>query len=375
MTVHVYVYENTETTLWFESLVVCEGGPWRLLREYDKEIPDPVGPGGTTDYNQLSNRPQINSVLLSGNKTNEQLKITEFSAVTDSASIENTTDGTLKRLAIGLEDNTDKISVNIRYGTSEKQMNAETEKSMKNPADAGLAPVVEIPNNARLMGTQDPQAQTFAYVMMGDNVAWVGELTTNTSPYVYKRLGTDTTMVTLEVAKDGDEWELYAYDGTMDQKNWRFFTSSPVIPRVQSWLKGIATVRDVNAGDAALQAQIDAIQVGNNFEVDVEKWQGTYTEDGVTYQVYSKIVKIDALPAAAGITNYPHGIQNIKQILSTYGFTTDGFVLNAPRQNAQDNIAIYQVSKNNTTGSIAIEVGKDRSSKKAYVCLVYAKNN
>lgn len=114
---------------------------------------------------------------------------------------------------------------------------------------------------------------------------------------------------------------------------------------------------------------------GTDLEVGAEKWCGTYKEDGVTYQVYSKVVKIDALPATAGITNYPHGIQNIKQILSSYGFTTDGFVLNAPRQSAADNIAIYQVSKNNETGSIAIEVGKDRSSKKAYVCLVYAKNN
>lgn len=116
-------------------------------------------------------------------------------------------------------------------------------------------------------------------------------------------------------------------------------------------------------------------KTGANFEVGVEKWYGTYTEAGVTYQVYSKVVKIDALPSAAGITNYPHGITGIKQILSAYGFTTDGFVLNAPRQNAQDNIAIYQVSKNNATGSIAIEVGKDRSSKQAYVCLIYAKNN
>lgn len=114
---------------------------------------------------------------------------------------------------------------------------------------------------------------------------------------------------------------------------------------------------------------------GTHFEVGTEKWQGTYTEDGVTYQVYSKIIKIDALPATAGITNYPHGIVGIKQILSAYGFTTDGFVLNAPRQNAQDNISIYQISKSATTGSVAIEVGKDRSSKKAFVCLVYAKND
>ena len=75
MTVHVYVYENSITTLWFESLVECEGGPWVLIREYDKDIPDPVGPVGTTDYNQLYNRPMINSVLLAGDKTSEQLKI------------------------------------------------------------------------------------------------------------------------------------------------------------------------------------------------------------------------------------------------------------------------------------------------------------
>lgn len=112
---------------------------------------------------------------------------------------------------------------------------------------------------------------------------------------------------------------------------------------------------------------------GVNFEVGVERHYGTYTdENGVLYQSYSKIIYIPALPSTAGITSYPHGIVGIKQILQVYGFTTDGFVLNAPRQNAQDNIAIYQAQK---AGNIAIEVGKDRSSKKAYVTLIYAKNN
>ena len=112
--------------------------------------------------------------------------------------------------------------------------------------------------------------------------------------------------------------------------------------------------------------------IGANFEVGVEKWYGTYTENGVTYQVYSKMLYIPALPATAGVEGYPHGITGIKQILQVYGFTTDGFVLNTPRQNIQDNIGIYQVQK---AGNIQIEVGKDRSSKAAYVCLVYAKNN
>lgn len=110
-----------------------------------------------------------------------------------------------------------------------------------------------------------------------------------------------------------------------------------------------------------------------NMEVWAEKLYWTYTQDWVTYQVYSKIVYIPALPSTAGITTYPMGVSNIKQILNIYWYTTDGFILNAPRQNVQDNISIYQVSKGSQTFSI--EVWKDRSSKSAYVTIIYAKNN
>ena len=112
--------------------------------------------------------------------------------------------------------------------------------------------------------------------------------------------------------------------------------------------------------------------IGANFEVGVEKWYGTYRVDGVTYQVYSKLLDIGPLPSAAGVTNYPHGITGIKQILQINGFTNDGFVMNAPRQTAADNISIYQAQK---SGNIAVEVGKDRSSKTGFVMLIYAKNN
>ena len=110
----------------------------------------------------------------------------------------------------------------------------------------------------------------------------------------------------------------------------------------------------------------------NNFEVGAEKWYGTYTENGVTYQVYSKLIDIGALPSAAGTKQYPHGITDIKQILQISGYTNDGFVMNAARQNAQDNISVYQAQK---SGNIAVEVGKDRSSKTGFVMLIYAKNN
>jgi len=123
---------------------------------------------------------------------------------------------------------------------------------------------------------------------------------------------------------------------------------------------------------------VDAVQdaVGTHIAVGKETWYGTYTdEDNVVYQVYTKTVYIPALPATAGVTAYEHGVDNIKQILSIYGFTTDGFVLNAPRQTVTDNITIYQASKSASNKTFSIEVGKDRSNKKAYVTMVYAKNN
>lgn len=114
---------------------------------------------------------------------------------------------------------------------------------------------------------------------------------------------------------------------------------------------------------------------GMNLEVGVEKWYGTFRENNVTYQLYVKLVKIDALPNAAGITTYDHGVKNIKQILGIYGFGTNGFVLNAPRQTTSDNIAIYQVSKSASNTTFSIEVGKNRSNMGAYVYIIYAKNN
>ena len=275
MTVHVYVYENTDTTLWLESLVVCEGGPWRLIREYDKEIPDPVGPGGTTDYNQLQNRPQINDVLLSGNKTSQQLKI-EGSIPPG---------GTAGQVLTKKSD----TDGDADWQNIDGYTKAQTDAMLNNKA-----------NQSALLALQN-QAEDI-------------------------RLAGEATQAELTEFKD---------DIVID-------------------LGGIVE------------------RLGTHFEVGAEKWYGTYTENGVTYQVYSKLLDIGPLPSSAGITQYPHGITGIKQILQINGFTNDGFVMNAPRQNAQDNISIYQAQK---SGNIVVEVGKDRSSKTGFVMLIYAKNN
>lgn len=150
-------------------------------------------------------------------------------------------------------------------------------------------------------------------------------------------------------------------------------TGKPYTDSVAGNLSNLTTTEKTN-----LVAAVNEVngKTGVNIAVGKETWYGTYTdENDVTYQVYSKTIYIPALPATAGITTYEHGVSNIKQVLNIYGFTTDGFVLNAPRQNAQDDITIYQASKSETNKTFSIEVGKDRSSKKAYVTMVYAKEN
>lgn len=181
------------------------------------------------------------------------------------------------------------------------------------------------------------------------------------SAYVSKRTNNETYFGTYQdyIGGSVDAYTKSETDALLDEK--------------QDTLVSGTDIKTVN-GESLLGA--GNLSVGVNIEVGKEKWQGTYTDEtGTTYQVYSKMVYIPALPSTAGITNYEHGVSNIKQILNIYGFTTDGFVLNAPRQVASDNITIYQASKSASNKTFSIEVGKDRSSKKAYVVMVYAKNN
>ena len=150
-------------------------------------------------------------------------------------------------------------------------------------------------------------------------------------------------------------------------------TGKPYTDSVTGNLSNLSTIEKTNLVGAVNEVNG---KVGFHVAVNQERWVGTYTdENNVIYQVYSKQIYIPALPAAAGVTTYEHGIENIKQILDIYGSTTDGFVLNAPRQTVTDNITIYQASKSALNRTFSIEVGKDRSSKKAYVTVVYAKNN
>lgn len=206
----------------------------------------------------------------------------------------------------------------------------------------------------------------------------------NTYPFVEKWESDETTKRYVNIAslqRQGiDKGAMYFFFevtiGDFDSpmvysSNYAQPTGKPYTDSVAGNLSNLTTTEKTNLVGAVNEVNG---KVGVAMEVGAEKWYGTYTdESGVTYQVYSKIVYIPELPSTPGITTYPTGVANMQQILSIYGFTTDGFVLNAPRQTITDNITIYQTSKGSQTFSI--EVGKDRSSKKAYVTMIYAKKN
>lgn len=51
---------------------------WRILVQAETADSSSVDPGGTTDYNELENKPSINGVVLVGDKTNEELNISSI---------------------------------------------------------------------------------------------------------------------------------------------------------------------------------------------------------------------------------------------------------------------------------------------------------
>lgn len=55
---------------------------WQEVERLEKEMPEP-GPGGTSDYTELTNKPSINGVELNGNKTSSQLGLITASDITD----------------------------------------------------------------------------------------------------------------------------------------------------------------------------------------------------------------------------------------------------------------------------------------------------
>ena len=79
--IEIYDDKKEPTSKWSrnESFAVRKAG---VDIGEDEQSPGP-GPGGTTDYNDLINKPKINGVILSGNKTSQELGLDEAEPLTD----------------------------------------------------------------------------------------------------------------------------------------------------------------------------------------------------------------------------------------------------------------------------------------------------
>lgn len=309
------------------------------------------GGGGTTNYNALSNKPKINGVTLTGDLSGDDLGLSGGG------------------------------NANFDIGT----------------VPLGGAGVYEV--NAFLSNNDSERVRaTYSRGVNGELPDWFSMSVTSglgtdyfhiaTKEYADGLVANKVEAVVIDVANFNMRMNdfvtlfysdklIYIKDGYLnhlvtDKYTWDLM---PETAYELSYIEGnISYTYQFETSDDIYYRGRTVKPVGYNLAVDEERLIGTYREAGINYNVYSKVIKINALPSAAGTTTYDHGITGIKQILQVYGFCSNGFVMNAPRQSLQDNISVYQVSKSTGNEKISIEVGKDRSSLSAYVCLVYAKN-
>lgn len=346
------------------------------------------GGGGTTNYNALSNKPRINDVELSGNKSAEELGLggEVFVAVyerTSYADVKAAIDAS-RVIVLDMPANNNQFCITLATYTNggDALMYAIYKMSDR----ATLMTVTLTPQNRWTVSHTDLQDKlisgTNIKTINGTSLLGSGNIDIQGSEYtagngIKIENGTisgtgvnvskgETNVIEVEgfnASKVGFE---FGEDVVLSASSPMLFGESVAL---QKKLVPGTNIKTVNNESLLGSGNLDV--GGVDFEVDVETPYGTYKADGVTYPVYSKIVYIPALPSTAGSTSYPHGITGIRQVLAMYGVCTNGLVMNSPRQNGQDNIALYQVQK---SGNIVIEVGKDRSSMGAYVTLIYAKN-
>lgn len=374
------------------KLYVFYEGTW-----YERKALGGGGGGGTDDYDDLSNKPKINGVELTGNKTSADLNIEGgkfFLAtrnVTTYADLLEANKNGQTIVVIGNSGSTIyEEAIHISVDESATTMYITTVylnysnsrsfiKGYKVTASQATwqQNSIEVATSAALTTGLAAKQDT---LVSGTNIKTVANQSLLGSGDVeFKTINNSSisgsgNLNTGKVAADVQTNSVSIYEGT--DNSVQISKDSNDTLRIQGYGED-----DRGQTQTLYDMSLPAVsyfngKLGTNLAVGQETWYGTYTdENNVTYQVYTKTIYIPALPATAGITTYDHGVSNIKQILSIYGFTADGFVLNAPRQNAVDNISIYQASKSASNQTFSIEVGKDRSNKSAYVTMVYAKNN
>lgn len=119
--------------------------------------------------------------------------------------------------------------------------------------------------------------------------------------------------------------------------------------------------------DNRLSGVEDHINESNNIVVGTERKIGAWTEDGVTYDLYEKIVNFGELPNS-DMKQVDHGVTNKVKFVYTKGDAIGQNSLSIPFVNDNGSLYIY-MGVGNT--KITITTNSDRSNLNGYITLRY----
>ena len=137
----------------------------------------------------------------------------------------------------------------------------------------------------------------------------------------------------------------------------------------KEWIDNIETAFSQvdNELDDRLSGVEDHINESNNIVVGTERKIGAWTEDGVTYDLYEKIVNFGELPNS-DMKQVDHGVTNKVKFVYTKGDAIGQNSLSIPFVNDNGSLYIY-MGVGNT--KITITTNSDRSNLNGYITLRY----
>ena len=311
-----------------DSEIVIEGTFKRFVVEDWKNY-KPGGGGGTSDYNDLENKPKINDVTLQGNKTSEQLGIVVPKRIKDDPTGLGVIEGNLQRNKASGEYSHAEGRATTASGFGSHAEGIGTEASGEYSHAEGNGTVA---NRAyqRVFGKYNTVEEGDS-LTEGIYAEIIGNGTRNN-----KRSNART------LSWDGKEWLADTLEVSREPE-----TENEVATR--GYVDGKTMKRVV---------------------VDEEKLIGEWVEGGVTYDLYEKVVAFGELPNS-GQKQVEHGITNKVRFVDVKGFAYGDNSLSIPFANADGTLFIY-LGVGNT--KITIESNRDRINLTGYVYLTFIRS-
>ena len=201
--------------------------------EFTVEFGEVINDGGTHDYDELDNKPQINGNTLEGNKTNEQLGIPVYTEGTGIKLSGNTISADTGVLATKADLNSKQNVIadlpQIRSGAEAGATAVQPEDLARIATTGSYNDSLDKPsiNNVTLTGNKSPSEATFSYK---DEVLVPGKKYYSFCPYT--DLLSESTPQNIEISYEGQTMDKFldADDNITHIGNYDFLYASTVIP-------------------------------------------------------------------------------------------------------------------------------------------------